>query len=54
MNQIKAKTRKLSAKWSIEAAFDLKSMQENDILAQLLEKQLRYELRPEEKYTEIV
>lgn len=52
--KIEAKTRKLSAKWSVHAAFDLKAMQNHDIMAQLLENQLKYELRPEERYSEIV
>lgn len=50
----KAKTRKLSAKWSIDVAFDLKSMQNHDILAQLFGHQLRYELNPEDRFKELV
>lgn len=52
--KIEAKTRKISAKWSVDVAFDLKSMQDHDILAKLLENQLRYELNPEDRFKELV
>lgn len=52
--KIEAKTRKLSAKWSVDVAFDLKTMKNHDILAKLLENQLKYELNPEDRFTELV
>lgn len=48
-----AKSRKLRSKWYLDAAFDISSIQGTDILAKLLENQIKYE-NPEYKFAELV